>query len=60
MVAEVYRARKPKASPLWQCLSRHFDTFQAVYEQRYQPRHGFLRPDLPRRSLGEGGSSPRS
>jgi hypothetical protein len=47
MVAQVYRARKPKASPLWQCLIRHFDRFQAVYEERYQSRHGYLRPIIP-------------
>jgi hypothetical protein len=47
MVTQVYRARKPKASPLWQCLTRHFDTFQAVYEKRYQSRHGYLRPIIP-------------
>ena len=47
MVAQAYRARKPKASPLWQCLSRHFDTFLAGYEERYQPRYGFLRPIIP-------------
>ena len=47
MVAQAYRARKPKASPLWQCLSRHFDDFLAGYEERYQPRYGFLRPIIP-------------
>jgi hypothetical protein len=47
MVDQVYRARKPKASPLWQCLSRHFDAFLAGYEGRYQPRYGFLRPIIP-------------
>ena len=47
MVAQAYRARKPKASPLWQCLSRHFDEFLAGYEERYQPRYGFLRPIIP-------------
>jgi len=44
MVAQVYRPRKPRTSPLWQCLTRHFDSFQAVYEERYQSRHGYLRP----------------
>ncbi|MEI6809930.1 MAG: SDR family oxidoreductase [bacterium] len=34
MVVQVYRARKPKASPLWKCLSAHFDTFLATYEER--------------------------
>ena len=47
MVVQVYRARKPKASPLWKCLSAHFDTFLATYEQRYQPRYGYLRPIIP-------------
>ena len=47
MVAQAYRARKPKASPLWQCLARHFDAFLEVYEERYQTRYGFLRPIIP-------------
>jgi hypothetical protein len=42
-----YRPRKPRASPLWQCLSRHFHAFLAAYEQRFQPRYGFLRPIIP-------------
>lgn len=46
MVEQVYRARKPKASPLWQCIQRHFDTFLKTYEERYQPRYGFLRPTI--------------
>ena len=44
MVAQVYRSRRPKASPLWQCLSGHFDAFLELYEEQYQPRYGFLRP----------------
>ena len=49
LVAEgqFYRRRRPKESPLWQCLSRHFDMFLEVYEERYQPRYGFLRPIIP-------------
>ena len=35
MVAQVYRGRRPKASPLWHCLWRHFDRFLDVYEERY-------------------------
>jgi len=42
-----YRVRKPKTSPLWQCLDQHFDTFLASYEQRFQPRYGYLRPIIP-------------
>ncbi len=44
---QVYRLRRPRESPLWQCLSRHFDTFLDAYEERYQPRYGFLRPIIP-------------
>ena len=47
MVDQVYRPRRPKASPLWQCLQEHFDRFLDAYEERYQPRYGFLRPIIP-------------
>ena len=47
MVEQVYRPRRPKESPLWQCLCAQFDTFLDVYEERYQPRYGFLRPIIP-------------
>jgi len=42
-----YRPRKPRASPLWQCLSRYIHAFLAAYEQRFQPHYGFLRPIIP-------------
>ena len=47
MVDQVYRPRRPKASPLWQCLQEHFDRFLDAYEERYQSRFGFLRPIIP-------------
>jgi hypothetical protein len=28
---QVYRARNPKKSPLWQCVHRHYDEFEAAY-----------------------------
>ena len=44
MANPAYRPRKPKASPLWQCLVRHFDVFLGQYEECYRKRYGFLRP----------------
>ena len=44
---QVYRLRRPRESPLWQCLSRHFDTFLELYEEHYQPRYDFLRSIIP-------------
>ena len=44
---QVYRARNPKKSPLWQCAHRHYDEFEAAYPEAYQPRYGVLRPIIP-------------
>jgi hypothetical protein len=44
MASPVYRPRKPKASPLWHCLFRHFDVFLGKYEECYSKRYGYLRP----------------
>jgi hypothetical protein len=47
MNGQVYRARNPQASPLWQCLNSRFDGFLDVYEEQYQPQFGYLRPIIP-------------
>jgi ribosomal protein S27E len=47
MVEQVYRPRRPKASPLWPCLSGPFDAILELYEEPYQSRYGFLRPIIP-------------
>ena len=44
---QVYRARNPKKSPLWQCAHRHYDQFEEAYPEQYQPRYGRLRPIIP-------------
>src|ERR1039457_2171407 len=44
---QVYRARNPKKSPLWQCAHRHYDEFEAAYPEAYQPRYGVLRRTIP-------------
>ena len=43
---QTYRARNPKKSPLWQCAHRHYDQFEQVYPDKYQPRFGRLRPGV--------------
>ena len=47
MEVQPYRARRPRASPLWRCLSGHFDSFLEGYEERYRPSYGHLRPVIP-------------
>jgi hypothetical protein len=44
---QLYRARNPKQSPLWQCVHRHFAEFVEAYPRDYQPRLGALRPVIP-------------
>ena len=44
---QVYRARNPKESLLWQIANRHYDEFEAAYPEVYQPRYGALRPIIP-------------
>ena len=40
----VYRARRPRETPLWRCMHDHFDRFIQDYDARFQPKLGFLRP----------------
>jgi len=47
MEAQAYHARRPKSSPLWQCLDAHFDTFLDIYPEAYEHDYGFLRPIIP-------------
>jgi hypothetical protein len=39
----VYRARRPERTVLYRALARHFERFLLVYEERFQPTHGYLR-----------------
>jgi hypothetical protein len=38
-----YRPRRPRESALFRLLDEHFDEFERVYPERYQPRYGVLR-----------------
>ena len=44
---QLYRARNPRKSLLWQCAHRHFATFVELYPHDYQPRLGPLRSVVP-------------
>jgi hypothetical protein len=44
MKVQAYRARRPKLSPLWQCLDAHFDAFADIYPETYEHDFEFLRP----------------
>jgi hypothetical protein len=36
----------PHLTPYYQCVQDHFETFEQIYEQRFQKRYGFWRPYL--------------
>ncbi len=44
----LYRPRDPQASDLWRLLDQHFETFQQVYDERFQAKYGFWRPVVER------------
>ena len=43
-LSPLYKPRDPKASDLWRLLGEHFDSFQQVYDERYQAKYGYWRP----------------
>lgn len=40
----LYRPRDPQACDLWRLLDAHLDSFQQVYDERYQEKYGYWRP----------------
>ncbi len=46
--ARVYRPRRPSDSPLFRLVSQHIEEFLRVYDERFAPRHGPLRPVVER------------
>ena len=44
MPDSVYRQRKPQNSPYYQCVEDNFETFEQVYEDRFERKYGFFRP----------------
>jgi len=41
--ADDYRPRNPRASDYFQCVEDHFETFEQVYEDRFERQYGFFR-----------------
>ncbi len=44
MLESVYRQRNPQNSPYYQCVEDHCETFEQVYEERFEWQYGFYRP----------------
>ncbi len=44
MPAPVYRQRDPQNTPYYQCIEDHFETFEQVYEDRFERPYDFYRP----------------
>lgn len=40
----LYHPRDPQASDLWRLIDQHFDSFQQVYDERFQEKYGYWRP----------------
>ncbi len=40
----MYRPRNPEASPFFRLVREHFDEFERVYAERFQPKYGYWRP----------------
>ena len=39
-----YRTRKPQYSPYYRCIEDNCETFERVYEKKYEPKYWYLRP----------------
>jgi hypothetical protein len=37
----MYRPRDPEASPFFALVRDHFDAFERIYPERFQPQYGF-------------------
>ncbi len=48
MQAPVYRRRDPQNSPYYQCVEDHFETFEMIYDDRFERQYGFFRPYVNR------------
>ena len=40
---KLYRTRKTQYSPYYQCIEDNYETFEGVYDKKYEPKYGYLR-----------------
>jgi hypothetical protein len=45
---QVYKPRRPRDSPLFRLVKEHIEEFLRIYDERFAPRHGPLRPVVAR------------
>jgi hypothetical protein len=43
-ISPVYRPHNPQNSAYYRCVEDHFETFEQVYEERFERQYGFFRP----------------
>ena len=44
MSKTVYKQRNPQHTDYYRCVEDHFETFEQVYEERFERPYGFFRP----------------
>ena len=40
----LYHPKDPEASPLWNILNTHYESFERDYEEKFEKKYGFFRP----------------
>ena len=43
-ISSIYWPRNPQNSAYYRCVEDHFETFEQVYEERFERQYGFFRP----------------
>ena len=43
-ISPIYRPRNPQNSAYYRCVEDNFETFEGVYENRFERQYGFFRP----------------
>ena len=46
MKAGVYKRRKPEHSTLYKIVFNNYETYESIYEEKYEPEYGYLRTEI--------------